>query len=200
MEVAAARSPTHHIAIAYLLCILFGPLGLHRYFYDRKVTATLYYFSAAGLGLGWLFDLLTLHKLLARKFAAESLYSPGEKSYNVVWLLYVFLGWTGAHYFYVKQSKDGLAVGICFGIFIFILCTFHIYPLLISLPTFSFKHGFWPIFSIIVQPILVVYGVFFFVQHPLLCSPNALVEEYNREFSDAAQYQDFHSLSTGTLS
>jgi hypothetical protein len=46
--------------IAYVLWFFWGFLGVHRLYLGKPITALLYFGTSAFLGLGWLYDLITL--------------------------------------------------------------------------------------------------------------------------------------------
>ena len=46
--------------IAFLLCLCFGPMGIHK-FYEGKVLMDLLYMATGGLfGIGWVIDCIAL--------------------------------------------------------------------------------------------------------------------------------------------
>ena len=45
---------------AFLLCLFFGVFGVHRYYVGKVATGLLQLFTAGGLGLWVLFDLLVI--------------------------------------------------------------------------------------------------------------------------------------------
>lgn len=48
------------IWIAYLLCIPFGILGLHKFYLRKPIIGVLYFFTGGLIIVGWLYDLVTL--------------------------------------------------------------------------------------------------------------------------------------------
>src|SRR3954447_8303968 len=91
MTTVAYPSPltrnTHSIAIGYVAW-LFGFLGMHRFYYGKPVTGTIWFFTLGLLGVGWLSDAFLIPSMDAR---ADRRYVPGPIDYNVAWILLVFL-------------------------------------------------------------------------------------------------------------
>ena len=100
----AAQRNTHSIAIGYI-CWIFGFLGMHRFYYGKPVTGTIWFLTLGLLGIGWLIDAFLIPSMDAR---AEVRYCPGRLDYNVAWLLLVFLGPLGLHRFYMGKIITGL--------------------------------------------------------------------------------------------
>jgi TM2 domain-containing membrane protein YozV len=95
---------THSIAIGYL-CWVFGFLGMHRFYYGRPVTGTIWFFTFGLLGIGWLIDAFLIPSMDAH---ADRRYVPGRVDYNLAWILLVFLGPLGLHRFYMGKIITGL--------------------------------------------------------------------------------------------
>jgi TM2 domain-containing membrane protein YozV len=101
---ATPRGNTHSIAVGYL-CWLVGFLGMHRFYYGKPVTGTIWFFTGGLLLVGWIIDLFLIPSMDAR---ADRRYVPGHLDYNVAWLLLVFLGLFGIHRFYMGKIVTGL--------------------------------------------------------------------------------------------
>src|SRR3954471_18222361 len=97
---------THSLAIGYLAW-LFGFLGLHRFYYGKPVTGTIWFFTGGLLLIGWIVDLFLIPSMDAN---AERRYFPGRLDYNVAWILLVipFFGLIGLHRFYMGKIITGL--------------------------------------------------------------------------------------------
>ena len=95
---------THSVLLGYVLWI-FGVLGAHRFFYGRKISGTIYFFTLGLLGIGWLIDLFLIPGM-AMDAADE--YESGPIEYNLSWLLLTFLGVFGVHRFYRGAWISGL--------------------------------------------------------------------------------------------
>ena len=59
MSRTAESSDTHSTLLGYILWI-FGFLGAHRFYFGKKLTGTLYFFTLGLLGIGWLIDLFLI--------------------------------------------------------------------------------------------------------------------------------------------
>src|SRR5438270_8632718 len=104
---------THSIAIGYL-CWAFGFLGMHRFYYGKPVTGTIWFFTLGLLGVGWLIDAFLIPPMDAR---ADRRYVPGPLDYNVAWILLVFLGPLGIHRFYMGKIITGIIWLLTAGLF-----------------------------------------------------------------------------------
>lgn len=90
---------THSILFGYILW-LFGFLGAHRFYYGKQVTGVIYFFTLGLLFVGWIIDLFLIPSMDRE---ADLKYVEGNKDYTVTWLLLVFLGFFGAHRFYMEK-------------------------------------------------------------------------------------------------
>ena len=99
-----ATTSTHSVVIGYLLWI-FGFTGAHRFYYGRPVSGTIWFFTLGLLGIGWLIDAFLIPSM---DRAADRRYVAGATDYSVAWLLLTFLGWLGAHRFYMGKWGTGL--------------------------------------------------------------------------------------------
>ena len=98
------KSSTHNIIIGYLLWI-FGFLGLHRFYYGKPISGTIYFFTLGLLGIGWLIDLFLIPSM-DRK--ADIKYTQGDIDYDISWLLLTFLGLLGVHRMYMGKWITGI--------------------------------------------------------------------------------------------
>jgi len=110
------RPNTHSIAVGYL-CWLVGFLGMHRFYYGKPVTGTLWFFTGGLLLIGWIIDLFLIPSMDAR---ADRRYVAGPLDYNIAWLLLAFpiTGLLGLHRFYMGKIVTGiiwLLTGSLFG-------------------------------------------------------------------------------------
>ena len=90
---------THSKLVGYILWI-FGFLGAHRFYYGKQVTGAIYFFTLGLLFIGWIIDLFLIP---AMDREADVKYEEGPKDYSLAWLLLVFLGFFGAHRFYMEK-------------------------------------------------------------------------------------------------
>lgn len=104
---------THSQIIAYILWI-FGFTGAHRFYYGKQITGVIWFFTAGLLGVGWLIDLFLIP---AMDREASRKYQDGRLDYTVTWLLHTFLGYLGAHRFYMGKIGTGLIWLLTLGVF-----------------------------------------------------------------------------------
>jgi TM2 domain-containing membrane protein YozV len=104
MSRTAQSSDTHSTLLGYILWI-FGFLGAHRFYFGKKLTGTLYFFTLGLLGVGWLIDLFLIPGMARR---ARQKYADGPVDYDISWLLLTFLGPLGVHRFYRGAWLTGL--------------------------------------------------------------------------------------------
>ena len=97
---------THSITIGYVAW-LFGFLGMHRFYYGKPVTGTIWFFTGGLFLIGWIIDFFLIPSMDAR---ADRRYWPGPLDYNIAWILLVvpFFGITGLHRFYMGKIVTGL--------------------------------------------------------------------------------------------
>lgn len=98
------QQETHSLLVGYL-CWIFGFLGMHRFYYGKQITGTIWFFTLGLLFVGWIVDLFLMPSLLAQ---AERRYVAGPTDYSVAWLLLTFLGMFGIHRFYMGKWVTGL--------------------------------------------------------------------------------------------
>lgn len=95
---------THSTAIGYVLWI-FGFTGAHRFYFGRPVSGTIWFFTFGLLGIGWLIDVFLIPSLSR---SAARRYTYGCYDYTAAWVLLTFLGFFGAHRFYLRKWGTGL--------------------------------------------------------------------------------------------
>lgn len=109
------NQPTHSVLLGYLLWI-FGFMGAHRFYYGKKVSGVIWFFTLGLLFIGWIIDLFLIP---AMDREAEQRYVPGPINYNLTWILLTFLGVFGIHRFYMGKIFTGLLY-LCTGGLLFI--------------------------------------------------------------------------------
>jgi len=107
-----ASPDTHSKLIGYLLW-LFGFTGAHRFYYGRPLTGVIWFFTAGLFLIGWLADFFLIPSL---DRSADRRYVSGNIDYSVAWLLLTFLGFFGAHRFYLGKWGTGLLYLLTFGL------------------------------------------------------------------------------------
>jgi len=105
---------THSTLMGYLLW-LFGFFGAHRFYYGRRVSGVIYFFTLGILFIGWLIDLFLIPSL-AR--SADFRFPQSRYSYNVAWILLTFGGVLGLHRFYMQKWITGLLYLLTGGLFL----------------------------------------------------------------------------------
>lgn len=107
------EASTHSVPIGYLYW-LFGFTGSHRFYYGRRFTGTLYFFTLGLLGIGWLIDVFLIpgmERKAARRFVA------GEINYTIAWVLLTFFGLFGVHRMYMGKWITGILYLLTGGLF-----------------------------------------------------------------------------------
>jgi TM2 domain-containing membrane protein YozV len=110
----SSSQQSHSTLIGYILWI-FGFMGAHRFYYGRPVSGTIYFFTLGVFFIGWIVDLFLIPAL---EREAERRYQPGDKNYNVTWILLTFLGILGIHRFYLGKWPTGLLWFFTGGLFL----------------------------------------------------------------------------------
>jgi len=97
---------THSILVGYI-CWIFGFLGLHRFYYGKPITGTIWFFTGGLFLIGWIIDAFLIPSMDAK---ADRRFVPGRIDYNIAWLLLAIppLGWIGLHRFYMGKIVTGL--------------------------------------------------------------------------------------------
>lgn len=97
--VMTVRGDTHSKLIGYILWI-FGFMGAHRFYYGRPISGTIYFFTLGLFLIGWFVDLFLIPGMDAD---ADHRFTPGDKDYNLSWILLTFLGIFGVHRLYLGK-------------------------------------------------------------------------------------------------
>jgi len=107
------KQQTHSVLFGYLLWI-FGFLGMHRFYYGRPISGTIYFFTLGLLFIGWIVDLFLIPKMDRE---ADIRYIDGDIDYNIAWLLLAFLGALGIHRMYMGKWLSGILYLLTVGLF-----------------------------------------------------------------------------------
>lgn len=96
---------THSTVMGYILWFFGGLVGMHRFYFGKRTTGVLYFFTLGLCGIGWLVDAFLVPSMkrdMARRYQA------GRYNYSAAWLLLVVFGVFGLHRFYVGRWGTGL--------------------------------------------------------------------------------------------
>src|SRR5690625_229769 len=96
------HASTHSLILGYVLWV-FGFMGLHRFYYGKPVTGTLWLFTFGLLGVGWLVDVLLIPRMNRQ---ADLRYRAGPIHYSLAWVLLLLGGWLGLHRMYLGDRKS----------------------------------------------------------------------------------------------
>ena len=105
---------THSLLIGYL-CWLFGFLGMHRFYYGKQITGTIWFFTGGVFLIGWIIDLFLIPMM---DHEADLRFPPASVDYSVCWILLTFLGVFGVHRFYMGKIITGLLYLVTGGFFL----------------------------------------------------------------------------------
>ena len=105
---------THSMVMGYVLWI-FGFMGAHRFYYGKRVSGVIWFFTLGLLFIGWFIDLFLIPGMDRE---AERRFHAGPVDYNVCWILLTFLGFFGVHRFYMGKWLTGLLYLLTGGLFL----------------------------------------------------------------------------------
>lgn len=99
-----SKQQTHSTLFGYLLWI-FGFLGMHRFYYGKPISGTIYFFTLGLFFIGWIVDLFLIPGM---DRDADIRFIDGEIDYNIAWLLLAFIGVFGVHRMYMGKWISGI--------------------------------------------------------------------------------------------
>ncbi|ATH07348.1 hypothetical protein BIY24_05175 [Halobacteriovorax marinus] len=105
----------HSKLIGYLFWF-FGFLGVHRFYYGKQISGTIWLFTGGLFGIGWIVDFFLIPSM---DDETDIVYWDGDIQYNVAWVLLVLVGYLGFHRLYMGKIGTGilyLCTGGLFGI------------------------------------------------------------------------------------
>jgi len=106
------HASTHSLILGYVLWV-FGFMGLHRFYYGKPVTGTLWLFTFGLLGVGWLVDVLLIPRMNRQ---ADLRYRAGPIHYSLAWVLLLLGGWLGLHRMYLGKWVTGVIYLLTLGL------------------------------------------------------------------------------------
>jgi TM2 domain-containing membrane protein YozV len=92
---------THNKTLAYIF-LIFGFLGLHRFYLGKPKTGLLYSLTLGLLGIGWIIDFFLISKMVDQ-INSKNL-EIGDAEYTLGWLLLIFTGIFGLHKLYLSKA------------------------------------------------------------------------------------------------
>ncbi len=104
---------SHSALIGYIFWVI-GFTGAHRFFFGKPLTGAIWFFTGGLLLIGWIVDVF-LVPAMARE--ADRRYPQTSHDYNLAWLLLVFLGFFGAHRFYLGKYLTAVLYLVTGGLF-----------------------------------------------------------------------------------
>ncbi|XOF34906.1 MAG: NINE protein [Candidatus Electrothrix sp. YB6] len=108
------KQNSHSVAMGYILWI-FGFMGMHRFYYGKQISGTVYFFTLGLLGIGWIIDLFLIPGMDRE---ADLRFAPGPLDYNICWILLVFLGAFGVHRMYMGKWLTSIIYFLTGGVFL----------------------------------------------------------------------------------
>ena len=107
------KEDTHNLVVAYLLWLV-GFMGVHRFYFGKKITGVIWFCTLGLLGIGWLIDIFLIPSMSRE---ASVRYKTGLYDYSVGWLLLAFGGIFGLHRFYLGKIGTGILFLLTLGLF-----------------------------------------------------------------------------------
>lgn len=105
---------THSKFIGYILWI-FGFTGSHRFYYGKKITGTIWFFTAGLFLIGWIIDFFLIPGMDRE---ADRKYTQGPLNYDLAWIFLTFTGFFGIHRMYMGKWLTGILYLLTGGLFL----------------------------------------------------------------------------------
>lgn len=106
------KGNSHSVVVGYLAWI-FGFMGAHRFYYGKRLTGTLWFFTLGLLFIGWIIDLFLIPSMDRE---ADFRFEQGEVNYSIAWLLLFIAGFFGVHRMYMGKWITGVLYLLTFGL------------------------------------------------------------------------------------
>ena len=103
---------SHSLIMGYLLWI-FGFLGSHRFYYGKKISAVIWFFTFGLFLVGWVIDLFLMPGMDQE---ADRRYTEGRINHSVAWIFLTFLGVFGVHRMYIGKWFTGILYLLTLGL------------------------------------------------------------------------------------
>lgn len=105
---------THNKIMAYTF-LIFGFLGLHRFYLGRPKTGFLYACTLGLFGIGWIIDFFLINKLVSS--INDQNLEQGDVNYSIGWILLAFTGIFGLHKLYLSKYMISVVYFFTGGLF-----------------------------------------------------------------------------------
>jgi TM2 domain-containing membrane protein YozV len=109
-----SQNDTHLKVVGYALWC-FGFFGAHRFYYGKRLTGTIWFFTLGLFFVGWIVDFLLIPVM---DDEADWRYLAGRLDYSIAWGLLTFLGMFGVHRFYMGKWVTGVLYFFTGGLFL----------------------------------------------------------------------------------
>lgn len=104
---------THRKTVGYVLWII-GFTGMHRFFYGRPISGTIWLLTGGLFLIGWIVDFFLIPGM---DRDCDFRFQAGPIDYSAAWLLLAFFGYLGLHRFYIGKWPSGVLYLVSAGLF-----------------------------------------------------------------------------------